>query len=375
MTRRFAALMLALALVVALLAGFAASAQEQPAPEQPAPAQPPQTQPAPEQPPQVQPTPPEAAPEQSALLRLKFAPNETMRYRIHADMNGQMRMNMPMPSQGGQGSMMPGELPIRVVLQGEGVAKVLRVDASGAARLRVSADNLTMNVGIMGQNLVFSIKGGKYSVTQNGKRVEGGKIPMVPGGGKIPGLQEPIEVKIGPRGELLDLAIPGFTDMMKMMPGMSFNDMMKQGQILLPEQPLVMGQPWSQSQTQTLPGTNTPISYEMKMALNGIETWAGGRKIANIRVESVTAGHNLDMGQAMKQGMPQGAPPMSGTMSIDEQLGGAMLFDTTRGVLIRFDFQLNVQMSMNGAVSAPQQGNQNMDMDMQFTIKGALAKR
>jgi len=374
MTRRFAALMLALALVVALLAGFAAFAQEQPAPEQPAPAQPPQTQPAPEQPPQVQPTPPEAAPEQSALLRLKFAPNETMRYRIHADMNGQMRMNMPMPSQGGQGSMMPGELPIRVVLQGEGVAKVLRVDASGAARLRVSADNLTMNVGIMGQNLVFSIEGGKYSVTQNGKRVEGGKMPMIPGGGKIPGLQEPIEVKIGPRGEVLDLAIPGFTEMMKMMPGMSFKDMMK-GQILLPEQPLIVGQPWGQTQTETLPGTSTPISYEMKMALNGIETWAGGRKIANIRVEAVVAGHNVDMGQAMKQGMPQGAPPMSGTMSIDEQLGGAMLFDTTRGVLIRFDFQLNVQMSMNGAVSAPQQGNQNMDMDMQFTIKGALAKR
>jgi hypothetical protein len=147
------------------------------------------------------------------------------------------------------------------------------------------------------------------------------------------------------------------------------------GQILLPEQPLIVGQPWGQTQTETLPGTSTPISYEMKMALNGIETWAGGRKIANIRVEAVVAGHNVDMGQAMKQGMPQGAPPMSGTMSIDEQLGGAMLFDTTRGVLIRFDFQLNVQMSMNGAVSAPQQGNQNMDMDMQFTIKGALAKR
>ena len=374
MTRRFAALMLVLALVVALLAGFAAFAQEQPAPEQPAPPEAAPEQPAPAQPPQVQPAPPEAAPEQSALLRYKFAPNETMRYRIHADMQGQMRMNMPMPSQGGQGSMMPGELPIRVVLQGEGVAKVLRVDASGAARLRVSADNLTMNMGVMGQNLVFSIKGGKYSVTQNGKRVEGGKIPMIPGGGKIPGLQEPIEVKIGPRGEVLDLAIPGFTEMMKMMPGMSLKDMMK-GQILLPEQALVVGQPWGQTQTETLPGTSAPISYEMKMALNGIETWAGGRKIANIRVEAVVAGHNLDMGQAMKQGMPQGAPPVSGTMNIDEQLGGAMLFDTTRGVLIRFDFQLNAQMSMNGAVSAPQQGNQNMDMDMQFTIKGALAKK
>jgi hypothetical protein len=363
MTRRFA--VIALVFVVALAAGFASFAQEQPAPEQP-----PQAQPAPEQPPQPQPPAPEAAPEQSALLRLKFAPGETMRYRIHADVQGTMRMNMPMS---GQGSMMPGELPIQVVIQGEGVAKVLRVDAAGAARLRASADNLKMNVGVMGQNLVFSIKGGKYSVTQNGKRVEGGKIPMVPGGGKIPGLQEPIEIKVGPRGEVLDLSIPGFTEMMKMMPGMSIKDMMK-GQILLPEQPLVMGQTWSQSQTETLPGTNTPISYEMKMALNGIETWAGGRKIANVRVESVTAGHNLDMGQAMKQSMPQGGPPVAGTMNIDEQLGGTMLFDTTRGKLIRFDFQLDAQMSMNGAMSTPQQGNQNMDMDMRFTVKGALAK-
>jgi hypothetical protein len=371
MTRRVTAVMLAFTLVAALAVAFAAFAQEQPAPEQPAPQQPPQAQPAP-----APPTPEQPVPEQSALLRLKFAPNETMRYRIHADAEGTMRMNMPMSGQGGQSSMMPGELPVHMVIQGEGVAKVLRVDASGAARLRVSADNLKMIIDIMGQNMAFSVTGGKYSVTQNGKRVEGGKIPMIPGGGKIPVLQEPIELKIGPRGELLDLAIPGFTEMMKMMPGMSLKDMMK-GQVLLPEQPLLLGQPWSESKNETLPGTNAPITYEMKMALNGIETWAGGRKIANIRVESVTTGHNIDMGQAMQQGakgMPQGMPPMSGTMSIDQQLGGTMQFDTTRGMLIRFDFQLNQQMSMNGAVPTPQQGSQNMDMDMQFTIKGALAK-
>jgi len=344
MTRRVAATALAIALVMALAITLAAWGQEQP----------------------VQ---PQEQPSESVLLRLKFPAGEVMRYRIFADVQGTMRMDLPA---GPQGQRLPGEMPMHVVVQGECAAKVLRVDDAGAARLRVAAGDFSLTMEFMGQKVRIGLVGGKYTVTQNGKPLEKGKLPMMPGGMKIPLLQEPIEVKIGPRGEVLELALPGLKDLMTMMPGMSVKDMLK-GQILLPEQPLTLGQTWGDSRSETLPGLNAPVSYEVKMALNGIETWTGDRKVANIRVESVTTAQDMDLSQAAPKGAT-GVPPMAGTMSMNQQLAGTMLFDVTRGVVVRFDFQADQTMSMQGSVTAPQGGTQPMNMDMQFSVKGAVAK-
>jgi hypothetical protein len=352
---------LVVVLAVLLTAGVSAYGQEESAPqEQPVP----QAQPAP----QEQPTPPA----ESVLLRLKFKSGETMRYRIYAEMDGVARMDMPMP---GGAPEMPGQMPLHAVAQGEGVAKVLGVDATGAARLRVRAENLSFKMDLMGHKLEMSVKGGSYTVKVDGEKAEGGKIPMMPGNMKIPFIQEPLEIKIGPRGEVLDLVIPGMGDLSSLMPGMSMKEMMK-SQLLLPAEPLTVGQTWSESKSETLPGMNTPVTTDIKMALTSVETWDGDRKIANIRVESVTAMKDFDLGAAMQAAgtAAQGAPPMSGTMSMDQQLAGNMQFDATQGILVRFDFQANQQMSMHSTVTVPQQGAQSMGMDMQFTLKGAVAK-
>ena len=352
---------LVVVLAVLLTAGVSAYGQEESAPqEQPVP----QAQPAP----QEQPTPPA----ESVLLRLKFKSGETMRYRIYAEMDGVARMDMPMP---GGAPEMPGQMPLHAVAQGEGVAKVLGVDATGAARLRVRAENLSFKMDLMGHKLEMSVKGGSYTVKVDGEKAEGGKIPMMPGNMKIPFIQEPLEIKIGPRGEVLDLVIPGMGDLSSLMPGMSMKEMMK-SQLLLPAEPLTVGQTWSESKSETLPGMNTPVTTDIKMALTSVETWDGDRKIANIRVESVTAMKDFDLGASMQAAgtAAQGAPPMSGTMSMDQQLAGNMQFDATQGILVRFDFQANQQMSMHSTVTVPQQGAQSMSMDMQFTLKGAVAK-
>ena len=352
---------LVVVLAVLLTAGVSAYGQEESAPqEQPVP----QAQPVP----QEQPTPPA----ESVLLRLKFKSGETMRYRIYAEMDGVARMDMPMP---GGAPEMPGQMPLHAVAQGEGVAKVLGVDATGAARLRVRAENLSFKMDLMGHKLEMSVKGGSYTVKVDGEKAEGGKIPMMPGNMKIPFIQEPLEIKIGPRGEVLDLVIPGMGDLSSLMPGMSMKEMMK-SQLLLPAEPLTVGQTWSESKSETLPGMNTPVTTDIKLTLNSVETWGGDRKIANIRVESVTAMKDFDLGAAMQAAgtAAQGAPPMSGTMSMDQQLAGNMQFDATQGILVRFDFQANQQMSMHSTVTVPQQGAQSMGMDMQFTLKGAVAK-
>jgi len=379
MTRRVTVIAVLMMLVALLVVTLAAFAQPEPAPPpaaqtQPVPAQPPtETAPpaaAPAPPAPAAPTPPAQA--ESILLRLKFSPGEIMRYRIFADAQGVVRMNMPMPA---QSPPMPPELPVRVVIQGVGTAKVLRVDSANAARLRVGGDNLTMTMQVMGQSFTMTLKGGKYTVTQNGKPVEGGKMPMMPKGMKIPFIQEPIELKIGPRGEVLDIAIPSMGALAAMMPGVTMKEMLKD-QILLPEQPLVVGQTWSADRTQNLPGTTAPVTYGLRMALEKVETWEGKRKVGALRIESVTTARDIDLskfaGPQMSQGQPM--PPVTGTMNMQQQVGGNMLFDATRGVMMRFDFQASQEMSMQSSVTLPQKGTQNMSMNMQFTVKGAVAK-
>jgi len=314
------------------------------------------------------------AQDNSALLRFKFAPGDTMRYRIHADIAGTASMDLPMPMPPlPSGQAMPRQVPIQVVVQGEGLGKVLRVSPEGAARLQVSADNLTFKMQVMGQTIEMWLKGGKYEFRQNGQKMEGGSVPMLPKNAKVPLLQAPIELKIGPRGEVTDLAIPGVGSLATLVPGMSMQDLMK-NQFLLPEQPLAVGQPWEDSRTEPFPGTSQTVSSNSKLTLNGMETWTAGRKIANIRVESVTSGHDLDIGAAAAAHAPAGAPPMSGTRSMDAQSAGTMLFDITRGMVVRYDFQANLQISMHSTMSTPQQGQLPMNVDVQMTVKGALAK-
>ncbi|HUT74783.1 MAG TPA: hypothetical protein VM221_08115 [Armatimonadota bacterium] len=323
--------------------------------------------------PQVESAPPiaPAPPAESVLLRLKFKPNETMRYRIYAEAEGQMRTDLLMPA---AGAGMPGEIPIHMVVQGEGVAKVLGVDAAGGARLRMRADNLSLKMELMGQRMEMSVKGGKCEFKHNDQQVEGGKLPPMLGKMRIPLLQDPIEIKLGPRGEVLDLAIPGISDLAAMVPGMSMRDMMKD-QMLLPEEPLTVGQLLEESRSEPLPGTQALATTSVKMMLKSIETWSGGRKIANLRVESVTSAHDVDLGAAARAtGAAGGAPPVSGTMSMDQQLAGNMQFDATRGMMMRFDFQLSQQMSMSSSFDVPNQGPQTMNRDLQLSINGAVAK-
>jgi hypothetical protein len=367
-----AVLMMLVALAVATTAALP---QPEPAPPplaeaQPAPAQsPPEAAPPAAAPAEPGPPAPTSPAQESLLLRLKFSPGEVMRYRIFADAQGVVRMNIPMPSQ----SPIPPELPVRVVIQGVGIAKVLRLDAAKAARLRVGGDDLTMTTQFMGQSFTMKVKGGKYSLTQNGKPVQAGKAPLMPKGTRIPFIQEPLEVKVGPRGEVLDIAIPSMGNLAALMPGMTMQQMLKD-QILLPEEPLVVGQTWSADRTQNLPGTTTPVTYGIRMALEKIETWEGKRQVGALRIESVTTVRDMDLSKFAGAQMPQGQPSVAGTMSMEQQLGGNMLFDATRGLMMRFDFQASQEMSMHSSVTVPQKGTQNMSMDMQFTVKGAIAK-
>lgn len=327
--------LLTVALLVAVLVGWAAVALAQPAP---------------------------------ITLRLKFTPNEVVRYRVYGQVDGAMNMGMPNAPAGA-----PTSMPVQATVSAVATTKTLGVDSTGAARLSVRLDKAEMAMNMMGKQIKMVLEAGKMTMYMDGQPTQTMPFPGVQGmEGKLPLLQEPVSFKIDPRGKLLDFAIPG---MPKLMPGMpDMTAMLQQNQILLPEQPLNVGDTWTEH--QEIPYGNVPLVVNANYTLAGVET-RNGKTIARIRVTMTASVQNADLGAMMKQygqTMPPNMPAMQGSVSLAQNLEGTMLFNVTTGRFIRFDFQLTQQMANSSTVTPPNQAQpMTVTTDMNFNMKGAVA--
>jgi hypothetical protein len=274
-----------------------------------------------------------------------------------------------------------------VTMQGSGTveatAKVLRQDQWGNTRLKVGLDSVRLSGEMMGHKMQMTIQGGKLDVIADGQKVAMDKIPMLPGGQAIPLLEKPIEVKFGTRGQLMDMVIPGFEKEMAQMKqlygGLDPMTMWKQTQILLPENPVAVGDTWNDHQEQPMPGGGTAAITDTTFNLTDIKE-VNGQKIAEIAVSSTSTVPNLDMGAMMRQGMPGGAPPpvqgMGGNMAMETRLAGKVMFNVSVGLMDRFDFRLDYDGRMNTTMPNPQQqgASISMAMSMQGQFTGAVAR-
>ena len=257
----------------------------------------------------------------------------------------------------------------RIVIQGTGLGQVLGTDASGAARLRIKPDRLTMRANMMGKKMAMEMADGKVRVWENGKEVTGKQgMPMMPGGQKMPPVDQPFEIKISPRGEVLDMKIPALEQMKKtapqMMPGMALSTLMKQSsQILLPAEPVAVGQTWQQTvPVPFTPQMSIPASY--RAVLQKVEQ-VNGQQVAVIGVTSSISAPKIDLGEMFKQmtagaaaaaGQPS-APmfDMKGTLGIVSNVAGTLKFNATGGFLQRFDGRMDTTVDVNVVTQAPPQ--------------------
>ena len=368
--------------LVLLMLCAAVVAQPQAPAEQP-------TAPATEQPqtPAEQPSTPavEQPQVEKVRLQLKFSPAQVLRYRGYANMAATMDMAMsPAPP---QPLPFPGQMAFGGTVTGIATAKVLRMDPYGGARLRVRLDSGSMTMDMMGQKFQIALKGGKITASGMGGKVTQDKLPKLPGGQAIPLIQKPMEVKIGKRGQLLDFAIPGFEkewkQMMaqakKMYGGIDPMTLMRQTQVLLPDNPVAVGETWPFHYELTIPGSGAPIVQDMTFTLEKLEV-VRGKQVATISVQGRQTFTDLNLG-AMAQGeagpgMP-GMPPMSGKMSGEGTTAGTALFNVTAGTLDRFDlradFNLRMDMSIAGGPQGPPQPV-TVSMSMAGQVTGALAR-
>jgi len=318
-------------------------------------------------------------------LQLKFSPAQVLRYRGYANIAATMDMAIsPAPPQ-----PLPFPMPMTFggTASGVATAKVLRMDPYGGARLRVRLDSGSMTMDMMGQKFQIALKGGKVTASGMGKKVTQEKLPKLPGGQAIPLLQKPMEVKIGKRGQLLDIAIPGFekewkqlmAQAKKMYGGVDLMTLIRQTQVLLPENPVAAGESWPFHYELTIPGSGAPIVQDMTFTLTKLEV-VRGKQIATISVQGRQTFTNLNLG-AMAQGaaapgMPQ-MPGMSGKMSGEGTTAGTAVFNVTAGTFDRFDlradFNFRMDMSVPGGPKGPPQPV-SVSVSMAGQVTGALAR-
>jgi hypothetical protein len=308
---------------------------------------------------------------EQVTLRLKFSPNQVTRYRVYADVNGAMTMaGMPLPQAQGQS----GSIPLQAVVNAEATTKVLGIDAAGAARLSVKLDSANMSMNVMGQQMKMTLAGGKLSMTTPQGQSQAVPLAQMFQGQNVPLLQQPITVKLDPRGKLLDLQIPGLPASQMLPPGMDMSTLLKQSQMQLPEGPITVGQSWTDH--QAIPYGSAQSVSDTSYTLAGLDT-KDGKTLARINVQSTTNLQNASLADLMKasgQQLPANAPPMEGSLSLQQQLAGVMLYNVTDGHLSRFDFQANQSMVNRMTMTVPgQEQPMNMDMNMTFTVKGAAA--
>lgn len=382
----------AIAAVLAVLLCTAVLAQPL-APAQP-PAPPAGTQPsAPAQqpgPPAQQAAPPTEAPQpEKVLLELKFAAGQVLRYRGFADMAGAVNVAMTGAPQQPQQPQQPFNMQVPVSAKGvvAMTARVIKQDAYGGTRLRVSMDSASVNVDVMGHKIQMALNNGKLTTLADGQKTTPQKLPNLPGGQAIPFVQKPMEVKIGKRGQIMDIVVPGFEkewkqmmeQVKKMSGGMDPMTIMRQGQILLPDHPIGVGEGWNHHLEVPLAG-GAPMVMDMNFTLDSLET-VNGKQIATLGVTGRETMTNIDLGTMMKQGMAQGGaqmpqiPPISGRMNGEFGISGKARFDVTAGTVDRYDFRVDINFSMNGTMPSPSgQQPMTMTMNMAGQMNGALAR-
>lgn len=317
---------------------------------------------------------------EQATFRLKFKPGQAVRFRGYVKGDAVVGISMqPAPP-----TPMPQQLNMSAAGTVVATAKPIRQDQWGNTRLNVRLDSLRMSMDMMGQKFEMALEGGKVAVTSGGQKMPPEKLPTLPGGQAIPLLQKPIEVKVGTRGQLMDIVIPGFEKEMaqirQMYGGVDPMVMWRQAQILLPENPVTVGDSWTEHQEQPIPNMGTAAVTDTTFTLESIKE-VNGEKVAQISVNSTSMLPNLDLAAAARQGMAPGAPSMqglSGNMTMQTALVGTALFNLTAGMMDRLDFRANMTGEMAMTVPVPQQGQQagpaSMAINIQGQFQGAVAR-
>jgi len=288
-------------------------------------------------------------------LRLKFAPNETARYRFYAEITG-TAVNQAGPGQ-------PMTVPIEAVLTVEATAKVLGLDPAGIARLALKLEKGTLLMSVLGQPVKITLANGQLKVS--GGTAQDQVAQMLEG--QAEALSQPIVIRIDPRGKILEVQLPSSGGLLNsVMGGMDPNTLLQQGQSQLPEHPVAVGETWKEHQAVPLGGSEAVSDGSYTLA--GLET-RNGKTLARITFSATTALDGANLSQ-MNPGQDQA---VQGTMSMQTRMAGAMLFDVTAGRLARLDFSLTQGMTSNMTVAQPGQQPVTMTGNTTLTMKGALA--
>jgi hypothetical protein len=330
-----------------------------------------------------------AARPDAAGIRLAYRFQPGAVYRYHCSVTGTMTLGL---GPGGPAAgPAPGGMPMNLTMECDLVRTVKSVAADGSAVVEQRLDNAVMTNRMMGMEMVWKAQNGKTTMTMNGQPVA---MPAT-GMGADPLASQVLELRLASTGQVLELktksnqAAPPLAGGVDMAPGagmpmgglggagMAGFAMAALGGLILPAEPVTVGQHWSESTTPAPPappgapgGAPVPLMpIQRESTLKELRR-EGTRQIVVIesKMTMTTPGAEVaPPGQGSKSGPgPVRTEPSTQTNS------GTYSFDVTGGVLQKSEqtTRMSMRMALPGAPdAAPKPGS---TMEVNYVTKLAL---
>jgi len=261
------------------------------------------------------------------------------------------------------------------------VQRIKSVDAEGTATVAQTLDGMGMNMKMMGQNVVAKTQNGKLVWTRNGQ-----PMPAPPNAQAAPQvIGQTFEAKLASTGKVVAMNGEINQQLKGLFGGQDISELFGTGlpglgMLVLPVEPLQIGQQWTNETAVTLPlpipgaggGAGGPkIDYKIYYTLKDIQQ-KGSRQVALIESRMEIAMPHTDVP------LPQGGnAPAGGTMSMEnysQTVSGTHYFDITEGAFQMADQQakLGMQMKMNMAGAGAAAPTGAMGIDGSFKMKVAI---
>jgi hypothetical protein len=260
------------------------------------------------------------AEEAAVPLALKFAVGDAAQYEVTLSGSGGLRS----PDGETASVSVRGSLLIS--------SRVVEMLPDGSARLEVRMPRASIQATIGQQEARFSYENGQLRWFANGRE----HTPPDADSLKLPLLDSPALVVVSPDGRLTDVgtADPQFMGMIASLPGASGGLVHLGGQPLLPAQPVRVGETWRQS-SQLMPlGPSMVVSVTASRTLDSYAEQAG---VGLARIAGYSEARVRGVPAVPAEGVSLSLPEIRQTMTSTE------FFDTTRGRLLRGDYDLTLR--------------------------------
>jgi hypothetical protein len=325
--------------------------------------------------------------ETGVTLAYKWQPGQMLRYRVIGD--GVLNMNVQGPPPPGMppGAASGGTIPMQFEILMDLLQRVKKVHPDGSATLVQRVRAMMMTTRVMGMELRVKLDKGKFGALVNGRPMPAMEQKF---GKRGVDLTKAVELRVSPRGKILDLGGAAKAAFERMLQGTNLggvfgNGTIGAGMLTMPKGPVLMGQSWGERQSVRIPiqgnsgnlaAAGPPqllqVNYAVKHTCTEINE-DGRRVMIESAAEAILPGpKTIVQPDPRRPGKTQSVR----IRSFKSEIGGLVNFDPTAGIVRDGDYAIDMGMTMEVPLPAARGASGGrkgqVAMDATFNMKVLL---